>query len=273
MINFAAKSMIKMKKIRNIMVVTGLALVALTACNPNKNKRIEELLKTGIHTVIVQEIVQTSNYTYMRLQELGNPEIKASDTLWAATTYMEPKNGDTLYYKGGMPMINFKSRELNRTFKKVLFLDSLSKKPPIPTKEALIGTGHNMMGDSAKNGKPQIKKVTVALDKVADAIPIADLFAKKMSFNGKIVKINGQVTKFSKEIMGKNWMHIQDGSEWGGKFDITMTTDLKTKASVGDVVYFEGIVAVDKNIGQGYFYEILVEDAKILKLTPHEPYE
>jgi hypothetical protein len=85
------------------------------------------------------------------------------------------------------------------------------------------------------------------------------------------VKINGQVTKFSPEIMGKNWMHIQDGTEAGGKYDISMTTDLKTKASVGDVVYFEGKVSVDKNIGQGYFYEILVEDAKILKLTAHEP--
>jgi hypothetical protein len=273
MINFASKSMIKMKKIRNLMMLTVMAFIAMTACNQNKNKQFEELLKKGIHSVIVQEILQTSNYTYLRLHELGNPEIKASDTLWAATTFIEPKQGDTLYYKGGMPMFNFKSRELNRNFKKILFLDSLSKKPPIPTKEALIGTGHNMMGDSSKGGTPQIKKVTVVIDKVADAVPIADLYAKKMSFNGKIVKVNGQVTKFSKEIMGRNWMHIQDGSEWGGKFDITMTTDLKNQANVGDVVYFEGRVAVDKNIGQGYFYEILVEDAKILKLTPHQPYE
>lgn len=170
-------------------------------------------------------------------------------------------------------MPNFKSRELNRIFPSVLFLDSLSKKPPIATKEALIGSGHNLMGDSAKNGKTQIKKVAVAIDKVPGAVSIADLFAKKSSFAGKTVKINGQVTKFSTEIMGKNWMHIQDGTEWGGKFDIAITTDLKTKARVGDVVYFEGKVSVDKNIGQGYFYEILVEDAKILKLTPHQPYE
>jgi hypothetical protein len=261
------------KTFLNRLMLISIALLAFVACNSNKNKRIEELLKAGIHTVIVQEIVQTSNYTYLRLQELGNPKIKETDTLWAATTYMESKNGDTLYFKGGMPMYNFKSRELNRMFKKVMFLDSLSIKPPVVTKEALIGDGHKLMSDTSKNGKSQIKKVTVVIDKIAGTISIADLYAKKASFDGKTVKVNGKVTKFSPEIMGKNWMHIQDGTESGGKFDITITTDLKTKANVGDVVYFEGKVSVDKNIGQGYFYEILIEDSKILKLTPHEPYE
>ena len=61
--------------------------------------------------------------------------------------------------------------------------------------------------------------------------------------------------------MGSNWVHIQDGSS-EEKFDLTITTSEKVK--VGDVVTFEGTVAVDKDFGAGYKYEILVEQGKLV---------
>lgn len=89
---------------------------------------------------------------------------------------------------------------------------------------------------------------------------VADLFAKKQELNGKIVTIKGNVVKVSDGIMGKSWIHIQDGT--GGKEtnDIVFTSSTQT-ATVGDHVTAKGTVAIDKDFGYGYFYSVIVEDA------------
>ena len=74
------------------------------------------------------------------------------------------------------------------------------------------------------------------------------------------MKIKGQVTKFSPNIMGKNWVHIQDGTNDSGNYDLTVTTNDVVK--VGDVVTFEGTIVLKKDFGAGYFYEVIMEDAK-----------
>jgi hypothetical protein len=63
--------------------------------------------------------------------------------------------------------------------------------------------------------------------------------------------------------MGKNWVHIQDGSKDGDHFDLTITT--LEKVAVDDVVTFEGTIAVNKDFGYGYAYELIMEDAKLVK--------
>jgi hypothetical protein len=60
--------------------------------------------------------------------------------------------------------------------------------------------------------------------------------------------------------MGKNWVHIQDGSEFQGGFDLTITTD--KKVSLDDTVTFEGKIVLDKDFGYGYFYNVLMEEGK-----------
>jgi hypothetical protein len=63
--------------------------------------------------------------------------------------------------------------------------------------------------------------------------------------------------------MGKNWVHIQDGTEYNGQYDLTITT--QEKVNVGDVVVFEGIISLNKDFGFGYAYDILMENAKVLE--------
>jgi hypothetical protein len=77
------------------------------------------------------------------------------------------------------------------------------------------------------------------------------------------VKITGRVTKYNPSIMGKNWVHLQDGSEFEGGYDLTVTTD--TVVEVGETVTFEGKIALDKDFGYGYFYSVLLEEGKILE--------
>ena len=60
--------------------------------------------------------------------------------------------------------------------------------------------------------------------------------------------------------MGKNWVHIQDGTEFEGGYDLTITTN--QMVSLGETVTFEGKIVLNKDFGYGYFYNILMEDAK-----------
>jgi len=95
---------------------------------------------------------------------------------------------------------------------------------------------------------------------VEGELHIADLYAKKNELKGKVITIHGNVVKVSDGIMGKSWIHIQDGS--GGKetSDIVFTSATQT-AKVGDRVIAKGTVAVDKDFGYGYFYPVIVEEA------------
>jgi hypothetical protein len=63
--------------------------------------------------------------------------------------------------------------------------------------------------------------------------------------------------------MNKNWIHLQDGTEFDGQFDLTLTTDQQFE--VGSVVTVEGKIALDKDFGYGYSYKVLLEDGKIIQ--------
>jgi hypothetical protein len=116
------------------------------------------------------------------------------------------------------------------------------------------------MDKQATPARVTIEKIDVKVEPCKDCIKISDLLENKKSYSGKTIKITGQVTKFNPEIMGKNWIHIQDGSEFQGGFDLTITTD--QKVSVGDIITFEGKISLDKDFGYGYFYNVLLEDGK-----------
>ena len=65
------------------------------------------------------------------------------------------------------------------------------------------------------------------------------------------------------EIMSKNWIHLQDGSSFNGRNDITITTLSKVK--VDEIVSFRGKVVLNKDLGSGYKYDVLIEDATVIK--------
>ncbi|MDQ3369790.1 MAG: hypothetical protein M3680_30600, partial [Myxococcota bacterium] len=102
------------------------------------------------------------------------------------------------------------------------------------------------------------------LEKIAPATggkTIAQVFAGKAALAGKPVVVRGKVVKVNDGIMGRNWLHVQDGTGAAGSNDLVVTT-AATVAS-GDVVVVRGTVAVDKDFGGGYRYDVLIEDATI----------
>ena len=234
-----------MKMKLNLFILLAAMVIVAASCKPKNTA--DENLAPNVHKVTAEEVIQTSNYTYMRVSENGNEN-------WIAINKAQVEKGNSYYYIAGMEMNDFKSKELNRTFPSIIFVDKFSDKPIIATVS---------VADSAKGKQQAIAKEGIKVDVAKDGITIAELYANREKYNGKTVKIRGEVVKYASEIMGKNWAHIQDGTKSGDSFDLAVTTNDVTK--VGDVVLFEGTVALKKDFGAGYFYEVIVEDAKIIK--------
>jgi hypothetical protein len=98
-----------------------------------------------------------------------------------------------------------------------------------------------------------------------DAKTVAEVVGGKDALKGKTVTIHAKVVKASTAILGKNWIHLQDGSGSPDKatHDIVVTTT--DKVAVGDLVNASGKVQTDVDIGSGYKYAVLVEDARVRK--------
>jgi len=230
------------------------SLALLASCNNAKVKKTENRPSVQVttpaaamHTVVAKEVIQTSGYTYLLLTEGGKE-------YWAAVSRFAAEKGKTYYYQSAMEMQNFKSKELNRTFESIQFIQELSDQPIQEKKQAALTT----------KGRQTMEKVEgIKVEPVSGGVRLSELFANKGNYAGKRVKVTGQVIKFSPEIMNKNWVHLQDGSEANGSFDLTITT-LETVA-VGSVVTFEGVLAVDKDFGYGYKYDVILEEAKAVK--------
>lgn len=100
-----------------------------------------------------------------------------------------------------------------------------------------------------------------AITKAKGEYTVEELYAKKSELSGKKVSVRGKVVKFNAGIMGRNWVHLQDGSGKPGTNDITITTNQSAK--MGDTVSATGVMAVNKDFGGGYNYEVIIEDAAI----------
>ena len=94
---------------------------------------------------------------------------------------------------------------------------------------------------------------------------IEALYKEKVELKGQQVQLKGKVVKVNNGIMNKNFIHIQDGTGENETGNLTMTS--QDTAQVGDEVTVVGTVAVDHDFGGGYMYPLLLEKAKISKVT------
>jgi hypothetical protein len=241
-----------MKKL-TILLFISLLIFSCTSNNSRKN----DAIPVGVHEIVAKEAIDASAYTYVRAEESGKE-------VWIAIPRTVIKIGAIYFYQGGMQMEKFESKDLKRTFDSVLFLEGLSDtKDNLITKPVASMKNQKSMDKHTNINSLDLKKIDVTIKTAKGGITIAELFSKKDAYSGKSVKISGQVTKYSPDIMKKNWIHLQDGTENAGKFDLTVTTE--GKVAVGDIVTVEGKIAINKDFGYGYSYEVLMEDALVTK--------
>lgn len=194
------------------------------------------------HKVVVAEKLNTDKYTYLRVKE-------NEEEYWIAITRREVKVGATCYYRGGLMKKNFQSKEFNRVFETVYLVGEFRDE----------NEGGNATGGGIPAGSEALEPPK-NVQRAPGALKISDLVANAAKYNGKTVKITGKCVKINPMIMGRNWLHIQDGS--GKNLDLTVTTT--ETVSLGSVVTLEGIWATNKDFGAGYKYDYILE-AAVLK--------
>ena len=200
----------------------------------------------------VLEVLNASNYTYVRVDT-------GKEKVWIAGPVSQVKPGERIVFSPGMPMTGFESKALGRTFDLVYFVGSIEREGAEPAKGALP-PGHPPTAPSA-GGAVAAKIDYSKITKPAGGKTVAEVIQGKKQLAGKKISVRGKVVKFSAEIMGKNWIHLNDGTVKEGAEDLTITTGAKAK--VGDTVLVRGVVATDKDFGFGYQYAVIIEDAEV----------
>jgi hypothetical protein len=120
------------------------------------------------------------------------------------------------------------------------------------------------MGADESKAIPQNIKVSKATGQ--DAYTIEEIYANKDKLSQKPVTVRAKVVKFLPQIMGKNWMHIQDGtgSEENKNYDIAVST--LEKADIGEEVIVHGTLGVDKDFGAMCAFAVIIEEASMTKV-------
>lgn len=226
----------------------------------------------------IVETMNASGYTYM-LVESG------AQKTWVAIPATKVEKGAAIKYYEGMEMKNFTSKTLDRTFDSVVFSSGLvgdeAEMAPQPaagaandsfsaavkaekTTSQAVAPEMEVSGGSAGATAP-LEEVSIKKAAAANGYTVAEIFTKAKELTGKKVQVHGKVVKFSPMIMGKNWLHLQDGTgdPMQNSHDLVVTSSETVK--VGDIVTVEGVLAADKDFGAGYKYAAIVEDAAIIK--------
>ena len=197
------------------------------------------------------EVKDVESYTYIRLKT-------ASGETWAAVPKVSVAKGANVTIENVMVMNNFESKSLKKTFPTILFgtLGGTAGSASSAGKE--IATAHSGVAKMADSGDVRVAKASGA-----NARTVAEIVAKSTELKDKPVLVRGKVVKYNAGIMGKNWVHLRDGS--GSAADNTNDVLVTTanQAKVGDVVTVKGIVHTNKDFGAGYAYKVLIEEATL----------
>jgi hypothetical protein len=222
---------------------------AVSSARPAAEKPKEQLPVTG-------KVMQTMNgggYSYVLLKKANG------DKVWLAVPQMQISLGDQLTFKPGMEMVDLPSKSLNRTFERIIFSEGLVEEK-----------GAKAAKKGAKKSPGSQGSVTAATEKVKvtkatgpNAYTIGELYKLKGKLDKKKIVVSGKVVRVSAGIMGKNWIHLQDGSGDPRKKTHNLVVTSQAVPVIGEVVTARGTLYKNKDFGGGYKYEVIVEQAEL----------
>jgi hypothetical protein len=206
-------------------------------------------------SVLSGKVVETMNsggYTYINLDRNGKK-------IWVAVPKMDVKVGQEIALYPGTEMGTFTSKSLHRTFDNIIFSAG-----PVRRGTSESNAFHNKNVGHITTVAPAGK---IKVDKASgpDAYTVGELYKNRNKLNKKRVVVRGQVVKVLSGIMGKNWIHLQDGS--GNPVDKSndLVVTSRDLPAVGETVTAKGTLHKDRDFGSGYKYNVIMEDASISK--------
>ncbi|HAW53238.1 MAG TPA: hypothetical protein DCX54_13070 [Flavobacteriales bacterium] len=246
-----------MNKTFNRIILGAAAVLLIAGCNENSGDSTEQnsgeavfdtmahinahrktTENVMVHKVLVEEVIPTSNYVYLNVKE-------GEKNFWISSSNMEVKAGESYLYHEFMLQTNFKSKELDRIFDTLYLVSNMARVNSNGLSQTDAGSPSSAnMGTGSSEG----------------SITIADLVKNKQQYSGKTVQLSGTCVKINKAIMGRNWIHLKDGSM--DSYDLVITSD--ENVPMGNFVTMKGVVALDKDFGASYQYELIVEDGRLV---------
>jgi hypothetical protein len=242
----------------------------LTSAMPPKVENSAEILEGR-----VVETMNSSGYTYMLVSNGGLQQ-------WVAIPETTITKGDRVRYHQGMTMNDFHSKTLNKTFASILFSAGLAGERE-QAAQTPTATGGDSFASALKSEQQSTQLAVtpeatsggsvgavvpfeeIAIPKAdgSNAYTVGEVFAKAKELHNRKVRVRGKVVKVSTAIMGRNWVHLQDGSgdPLSNSHDLVFTGE--TAPEVGAIVVMEGVLAADKDFGAGYSYKAIVEQAVV----------
>ena len=234
----------------------------------------------------VLETMDAAGYTYLNVETAAGPK-------WIAVNQTDVKVGEEVTYMDGMVMQNFFSKTLDRTFPEIIFSGGLVGKGAAPQAMPPQGSGSQPFSQppgsasgsfsqalTSESGSPAATGAGMITGSQKAVVPFAEIkvekapgensytvgeiFSKAAELNGKTVVVRGKVMKISPKIMGRNWIHLQDGTGNPAEntHDLVVTTAMEPGAD-WDIITMEGVLAANKDFGSGYTYLVIVEDASL----------
>jgi hypothetical protein len=111
--------------------------------------------------------------------------------------------------------------------------------------------------------QPSAEITLTGIAKAEGGKTVAEVYAGKDGLANTKVTLRGKVVKANAGIMGKDWLHVRDGSGADGTNDLTVTTNSSPLPKVGDTVLVTGTVVLNKDFGMGYQYPVMLEGAEV----------
>ncbi len=233
---------------------------------------------SGSTSGTVVETMNAGGYTYLLVDS-------GARKTWVAIPETSVKKGAKVHYSEGMVMENFHSKSLDRTFATITFSPGLIDEPETAAKEP--GPPTTSAHSFASALKAETEPEAAPADKLApsggstgavapfaevkiekapgeNGYTVMEIFTKAKELAGKTVRLRGKIVKINLNIMGRNWLHLQDGTgnPLANSHDLVVTT--AENPSLDQVVTIEGKIAANKDFGAGYSYAVIIEEAKII---------
>jgi hypothetical protein len=195
----------------------------------------------------ILEVQEVESYTYLRLKT------RDGET-WAAVTRTPVRKGATVTIENAMVINNFESKALKKTFQTIVFGTLAGANPQ--GSEATMVMPHGGMTKAVETKDEKVAKASGP-----NAKTVAEIITQAASLKDKAVLVRGKVVKYNAGIMGKNWIHLRDGSGSAAASTNDVLITSMNAVKVGDIVTAKGIVRTDKDFGSGYVYKVIVEEA------------
>lgn len=226
----------------------------------------------------VREVIQVAQYTYLRV----GPDDKAAK--WVAIASTPVEKGQNVSVLVETTLKDFESPSLHRKFETIGF-GSLEPAETASSAEGCLGHTENSalagtkgvcphQGDPSGSGcgshtatdaTPTLHVKNLPKAEGPLGRTVSEIIDNRRGLDHQLVHVTATVVKVTPDVLGKTYLHVRDGSgtEKSSNNDLVVTT--KASVAKGDTLTLAGTVGNDRDLGSGYRFDAIVDDAVVLK--------